>query len=296
MPPKLLLSIFSLLLALTWAKSACAETVVEKVARTGILTVGTRIDLIPYSYVDDKGELVGYSLNILNLLREQMEKDLGREITLQIVEANDVSDRIPKLINGEIDIACDATFTWERDKYVDFSTAYSVSGVKLLVPQNSSLASAESLAGKRIGVVPNTTSQNAIKLFQPQAILVPIASIEDGFKALKEGKIDGLAGDSIVLDGTRQKLAEGGYQLVPNQPYARYGISCMVPENNSTFLNRVNYTIVKFMQGYLIGEAAPVEMVNRWVGSQGIVTIDAKVIQDFFEYHIITHEQIPWEK
>ncbi len=288
------LSLLGMLLALMPAQSSLAETVMEKVARTGVLTTGIRFDLIPYSYVNDRGELDGYSLNLLNLVREEIERQLGKEITLQVVESQDIGDRISQLKSGEIDIACDTVFTWERDKQVDFSVSFSVSGIRLLVPKGSSLGSPESLKGQAIGVLSNTIADDTLKLVQPQAQLVPLSNYEEGITALKTGKIQALAGDSILLDGLRQTSEPDNYQLVPSEPYARYGVACMVPQDNSTFLNLVNYTLVKFMQGYLSGEKGPVEMLERWIGPQGIVTgVSPEAVREFFSYTLMTHEQIP---
>ncbi len=291
---KLSLACLTLLLMLGGAKTSLSETVIEKVARTGVLTVGSRLDLIPYSYINDKEELDGYSLTVVNLIREEIEKQLGKPIKIEIIEAKGVTERIPKLVMGEIDISCDTVFTWERDKFVDFSVSYGISGVRLLVPKNSSLGSAESLEGKRIAIIPQTIIEDTIKLVQPKATLVTVKSFDEGVQALKAEKVDAIAGDTVILDGERQRLGSEGYKLVPQDPYARYGIACMVPEDNSTFLNLVNYSIAKFMQGYLIGDQKYQEMVNRWIGPEGIVNIvKPDAVKEFFEYTIMTREQIP---
>ncbi len=291
---KFSLTLISLLLVLIAAKTSKAETVIEKVARTGVLTVGSRIDLIPYSYIDDQGNLDGYSLQVLNLIREEIETQLDKPVKLQIIEAEGVTERIPKLITGEIDISCDTVFTWGRDKFVDFSVSYSVSGIRLLVPKNSSLGSGESLENKRIGIIPHTITEDTIKLVQPKANLVAMKGINEAIEALKAGQVDAIAGDSLILEGERQRLDGDDYKLVPKDPYARYGVACMVPENNSTFLNLVNYSIVKLMQGYLVGEKEYQEMVNRWIGPEGIVQItNVDLIKDFFNYTIMSREQIP---
>jgi len=86
------------------ASASLAETVVEKVARTGFLTVGTRFDAIPYSYIDDKGELVGYSMDVLERIRKRLETRLGRPVTLQMIEANQPGEKINLIRSGEIDI------------------------------------------------------------------------------------------------------------------------------------------------------------------------------------------------
>ncbi len=290
---KLSIPLLSLLLILTGTKATLAETVMEKVARTGVLTLGINSELIPYSYVNDKGELDGYSMSIVNLVRQQLEKELGKPVTLETVEAKTIADRIPKLLTGEIDIACDTAFTWTRDKYVDFSVSYSITGIRLLVPKNSNLDAPESLIDKRIAVIPNSVGEKAIKLAQPNAKLVPVENIEAGLIALKEGKVDGVAGDSILLDGARQKAGLLDTKLVPQTPFASYGVACMIGQHDPTFLRLVNFSIVGFMENYLAQEKTASGIVDRWLGPNGITIVDPDVIRSFFNYTVITHEQIP---
>jgi polar amino acid transport system substrate-binding protein len=290
---KLSIPLLSLLLILTGTKATLAETVMEKVARTGVLTLGINSELIPYSYVNDKGELDGYSMSIVNLVRQQLEKELGKPVTLETVEAKTIADRIPKLLTGEIDITCDTAFTWTRDKYIDFSVSYSITGIRLLVPKNSNLDAPESLIDKRIAVIPNSVGEKAIKLAQPKAKLVPVENIEAGLIALKEGKVDGVAGDSILLDGARQKAGLLDTKLVPQTPFASYGVACMIGQHDPTFLRLVNFSIVGFMENYLAQEKTASGIVDRWLGPNGITIVDPDVIRSFFNYTVITHEQIP---
>ena len=290
---KLSVPLLSLVLMLVGTKTTLAETVIEKVARTGVLTIGVNSDLIPYSYVNDKGELDGYTMSIVNLIRQQLEKEVGKPVTLDTVEAKTLADRIPKLLTGEIDIACDTPFTWTRDKYVDFSVSYSITGIRLLVPKNSNLDTPESLIDKRIAVIPNTVIEKAIKITQPKATLVPVENLEAGLTALKEGKVDGVAGDSILLDGARQKAGLLDTKLVPKAPFASYGVSCMINQYDPSFLRLINYSIVKLMEGYLAQEKSSSGVVDRWLGPNGITIVDPEVIRNFFNYTVITHEQIP---
>ena len=284
----------SLILTLLLPSSSLAETVIEKVSRTGVLTVGTRIDLIPYVYVNDRQKLVGYSVDIVNLIKEELERQLDKEIVIQTVVEEQFEDRIPQIVNGEVDLACNTAFTWERDKFVDFSVSYGLSGVRLLAKKDSGIDdSPESLVGKQIGIAPYTISESTMKSIQPQATLVPIPDVEGGFKALQSGKIDAIAGDTIILAGIVQRDNPDDYELKPIQPYARYGIACMMPENDSSFRDLVNYSLVKFMQGFVANEKSSTDIIDRWFGYQtGVVEIAPELIRDFFQNIILSHEQI----
>lgn len=275
------------------ASASLAETVVEKVARTGFLTVGTRFDAIPYSYVNDKGELVGYSMDVLERIRKRLETRLGRPVTLQMIEANQPGEKINLIRSGDIDIACSTAFTWERAKVVDFSISYSISGIRILAKKGSNLSTPQSLIGKRIALLPTSAAVDVIKLVQPQATIVTTYStIEEAIEALKTGKIDAIAGDSISLAGTILRDNPKIYEIVPEEALANFGIACMVPENNSTFLDDVNYAIVKMMQDYITNDTATVSQIDRWFGSQGMVPIPPELLKGFFAFKVIEHAQI----
>lgn len=290
---KLVIAALGFLCSLNLSGAAWAETVMEKVARTGVLTAGTRTDFIPLAYVNDKGELVGYSVDILTQIQAQLEKDLGRKIDLQLVSV-DLDQRIPKILNREVDIICDdVSFTWERDRFVDFSLSYGVTGTRILAKKGSNLGTPESLAGKQIGVLENSSNEQVIRLLQPQAKLVKFKTIPAGIAALQEGKIDAFSSDGILLEGTRQTLPNRDtLEVVPKAPYTREGVACMVPENNSTFLNSVNFSIVKLMQGYVVNEPKSVEIIDRWFGKNGIITIDSDLLKNYFQDVINSREQI----
>ena len=292
---KLSLTLLSILLLMLGVKPVVAETIVESVARTGRLVVGTSFDLVPYAYFNQQEELDGYSIDIVKLIQKQLEQELGKTIEVDFVETNNVAETFPKLISGEIDIACNTVFTWERDRYVDFTMRYSLSGIRLLVPAGKA---SDSLADKKIGVPPATFVQDAMKLAYPQATIVAMETLTEGVEALKAGQVDALAGDSVILDGVRQQIAPDDYKIFPQlseKPYARYGVACIVPENNSTFLNIANYAIAKMMEGYLVGNQESLDIVNKWFGPEGVIEIIAPdLIKDFYENMIINHEQIPF--
>ena len=292
---KISITLVSLLLLMVGSKPVVAETVLESIARTGKLVVGTSFDRVPYAYFNQQEELDGYSIDIVKLIQKQLEQELGKTIEVDFVETNNITEALPKLTSGEIDIACNTIFTWERDRYVDFTIRYSLSGIRLLVSVGKT---SDSFADKKIGVPPATFVQDAMKLAYPQATLVPMATLTEGVEALKAGQVDALAGDSVILDGIRQQIAPNKYEIFPQlseKPYARYGVACIVPENNSGFLNIANYAIAKMMEGYLVGDRESLDIVNKWFGPEGVIEIiDPNLIKDFYENTIINHEQIPF--
>ena len=48
----------------------------------------------------------------------------------------------------------------------------------------------------------------------------------------------------------------------------------MVPENNSDFLDTVNYTFYGFMQGFVNNESKYVTIFDRWFGPRGAIPLN----------------------
>ena len=267
-------AVISLLMAMPVlsSQSAIAETVLEKVERTGTLTAGTSKDALPFAYRNESGKLVGYSVDILELITQQLSAELEREIELELV-ALQPKERIPQLKDGEVDIVCDASsFTWKRDREIDFSFSYSSTGTRLLTRRGLDLWDAESLKGKRIGALPKTTNEKSIIAAQPLAEIINFKDRTGAYEALQQGEIDAFASDGILLESWLSNSANPEeFHIVGD--YSREGIACMVAENNSQFLNVVNYTIVEFMQGFLNDKPEYVTIFERWFGSQGALPL-----------------------
>jgi polar amino acid transport system substrate-binding protein len=250
-----------------------ANTVLEKVAKTGVLTVGTSKDAFPFAYQNNKGQLIGYSVDMVKLIEKQLEQELKRPIELKLV-AVDPDERISSLLTSKVDLVCDASsFTWQREQNVDFSVSYGLTGTRLLVKRGSSLWEPESLVGKRIGALAKTTNELSIRKAQPKAQIVILSDRNAGYKALQEGKIDAFASDGILLEGWLQTASNANQFDIVGYSYSEEGIACMLPENNSTFRDTVNYALIRFMQGFLAGKQPYVTTFDRWFGSSGVAPL-----------------------
>lgn len=91
------------------------ESIKEKVK------VGINAEFAPFEYYDEKGNLAGFDIELMNLI--------GKRAGLEIEYINMPFDKlIPAVVNGEITCAISAiTVTKERNSVVDFTTPYLVS-------------------------------------------------------------------------------------------------------------------------------------------------------------------------
>ncbi len=272
-----------------------AETVLERIERTGVIRAGARQDAKPFGYINEQGEWVGYGIDILQLIRERLEKALDKSIELELVEV-DTNNRFDLIMDREIDIECGSTtFTWNRDKYVDFSISYFVTGTQLLVRKGVSIDSPSDLVDKKIGVIEGTTNQAVIQvLLEPNLNLVFVKNHVEGLSKLENGEIDVYVSDGILLEGLRQTAANpDNWEIIPEQPISYESYACMIPENESSWRYMVNSSIMRAIQGLVIEDPEFVNMYNYWFGKDGVIPYPQDVLINHFQGVMNSLEMIP---
>ena len=126
------------------------ESVLEKIQRTGEVTIGHREGSVPFGFYDEAGNWVGFSIDLGGRLVEELEKALGMDITYTKMPVNPKT-RIPLVANRTIDIVMgSSTHTIPRDDTVDFTITFFLTGSQLLVAKGSPIRDFEDLAGKKV--------------------------------------------------------------------------------------------------------------------------------------------------
>ena len=248
------------------AAPVLAETVLEKIGRTGVLTAGTRPTSIPFAFINEKNEWIGFSIDLLEAIRARLEKKLGKPIKLEKKEVSPVT-RIPLVANRTIDVECGSTtYTRGRDETVDFSINFFFTGAQLLVKKGSGIKSLADVAGKRVGVLLQTTGEKALRATQPKADVVTFQDHQAAFLALEQGRIVAIANDGILLAGLAAKAKNPKDYALVGGFFSKDPFSCMVPENDSKWRDFVNHT---FME--LIDNGKYFELYDKWFGERGVI-------------------------
>jgi polar amino acid transport system substrate-binding protein len=271
---------------------ARAETVIERAARTGQISVAGPTNLPPYSFLTNQNQPTGFGIEVAERIAAEVSRYLGKPITVDVQPGNDPVNLFRQVKTGELDLACGAQFTWEREMFVDFTLPFSLSGIRVLTRQGLISGTAASLVGKRVGVVPDSLGDRALKALQPRAVRVPVPGLTEAVGQLAASQLDAVAGDSLLLAAALKRSGAKGYGLVPETPLARYAVGCILPENNSTFRNLANLAVARLLQGYLNDNRADQELVNRWLGPIGLLELPPQLIKDYFQTVLLTHEQI----
>ena len=273
--------------------TARAETSIERAARTGELALGVySVNNPPYVQTNALEALEGYAIDVAGLIAAEVSDYLDKTITVRSEENSDPQALFDQVHVGKLDLICGAQFTWEREMFVDYSMPFALSGIRLLSRLQSIDGRPETISTKRIGVIEGGFAEATIKSLQPAASLTPVASFKDGIAALQAGRIDAMAGDTLLLGSAASAAGFSRAALVPTIPYNRFAVGCVMPENNSTLRNLVNLAVAKMLQGYINGMPSYKTLVNRWLGPESSIGLPEQMIQAYFQSVLLNYEQI----
>jgi glutamate/aspartate transport system substrate-binding protein len=177
----------------------------KKINDTGVVRLGHRTSSPPFAFLDKAGKPIGYSLDLCEIVVEEINKELGREVKVAYLPVTP-ENRIDKVTSGEIDLECGSTTnSLERRNLVAFSPTIFVTGTKLLVRRGSRILNLRDLNGKTIVLTRGTVHEAVVpKLAARQKLDIKFIfgdDHKDSFQLLSSGKADAFANDDVQLYG-----------------------------------------------------------------------------------------------
>ncbi len=247
------------------APPARAETTLEKIERTGTLTIGTRTGSPPFAYVNRSNEWVGFAIDLAEqAILPVIEKKVGKSIKLEKKESTPQT-RIPLLTSNAVDLIAETmTDTRSRRDSVDFSLTYFVTGAQFLVKRGSPIKGIKSIAGKRIAAQQGSTNARIIRERVSTAKLVEFPDQPAAFQALAQGQVEAYTNDGIQLAGLRAKAPRPDeWQIVGEFfSYEPYGMASR--KNDSDFRQLVNLGLMDAIES-----GKYFELYDKWFGPKG---------------------------
>ncbi len=226
-------SVLSAIVCAVLAAPAAAQQLsgtLKKIKDTGTITIGHRESSIPFSYLDDKQQPIGYAMDLCMKIVDAVKADLkmpGLKVQLQPVTS---SNRIPLMQNGTIDLECGSTTnSVERQKQVSFGPTYFVINVTAAVKKNSGINTLADLNGKTISTTSGTTSVPLLKKYQKtqNAEVKEIYGKDhaESFLLMADDRSAAFVMDDILLAGQiANSRSPSDYRIIPEslrqEPYS----------------------------------------------------------------------------
>ena len=200
-------------------------------AAGGVLVMATNAEFPPYEF-HDGGDIVGIDAEIAKAIADE----LGMELEIEDIAFDSI---IPEITSGKADMGlAGMTVTEDRKQSVDFTDTYAKASQKIIVKEDSAIASPDDLTGVIVGVQQGTTGD--IYVSDLEADGTTVERYNKGFEAvqaLSQGKID-----AVVIDGEPAKTCvaqtEGLKILEESFTDEEYAIA--VKKGNTELLEKIN--------------------------------------------------------
>jgi ABC-type amino acid transport substrate-binding protein len=195
---------FAAPLALIMVAISCEASAgtIDRIRQDKVIRIAYRTDAAPFSYKDRLGEPAGFMVDLCRAVAKNLTQQLSLpSLSVSYVTVTAV-DRFEAIQQNKADLLCEPTSTTlSRRAVVDFSIATFVDGASLMIgldgPDNL-----QALAGRKIGVLAGTTTEEGLHSLGSAGIMADITPVKthaEGLAMLDDGKISAYFADRSIL-------------------------------------------------------------------------------------------------
>ena len=195
------------------------EGTLKKIKDGGSITIGHRDASIPFSYYDDKQQVIGYAVDLCLKIVDAVKADLKMpklDVKYQLVTS---ANRIPLMANGTIDLECGSTTNnIPRQEQVWFTMTHFVTANRWIAKKSSNIKTLADLKGKTIVSTAGSTNIKQItEINAAQNLGMNIISANghpEAFQMVETGRAVAFVMDDILLASlAAQSRAPGDYAI-----------------------------------------------------------------------------------
>lgn len=240
-----------------------------KLKSTGQINVAVSRDSLPFSAINDKGELGGYSVDLCKRVIAHLAVAAG----VPDLKANwilgSVTERVAMIASGKADLDCaNTTATLTRMQEVDFSSLVFIESGGVLVKEGGPIQKFVDLSGRNVGVIAGTTTEARLEALlhekQVNAKLTRVKDGNEGIAMLGSGALDAFASDKLKLVGLALQTRDPkAFTLLPDD-ISLEPLAFALPRGDSAFRLEVNRALTRI---YVGGEIDPI--FGQWMAPLG---------------------------
>jgi glutamate/aspartate transport system substrate-binding protein len=229
-----------------------------KIRDTGVVTIGYRPDAIPFAYLDENKQPIGYGIDICREIVRLMERDLKRPLRIAFVEVS-ARTRFDIVNSGKADMECGTTINDPvRRKTSDYSMPYQFSGPRFLVRSESKIRAIQDLVGRRISIVPGTNSVPLLKQrieggVLPGATLVEYKSYDEAREAVERGEVEAFATIDVLLAAQRAKAKDPSKLVIVGSFLVLEPIAIVLRKGDAEYKKTVDRHLAALMLDGVVG-------------------------------------------
>lgn len=215
------------------------------------LKFGTNAEFPPFEFVSNKGGVIGEFDGIDMAMAKQIAEDNGMTPEINNMEFDSL---LVALQNGQLDaVIAGMTVTDERKESVDFSNPYYTATQVMIVKEDSEIAKASDMEGKKIAVIQGYTGETVVS---------DLGYAYEAFKKGTDAIMELMNGktDVVVIDkATAEKYIkdnEGIKAVEDSEAFEAEEYAVAVAKGNTELLEKINASIEKMIADGTVNELA----------------------------------------
>ena len=241
------------------AGSAQAASTLEKVAQSGVITVGYQ-DAPPFSYLDDGKSPIGYSIDLCMKVIEAVKREARRpDLTIKYVQLTPDTN-LAAIADGEVDLECANTSnTLDKRKIVAFTIPTYISSTRLMTDRSSGINSVFDLTRSKLSVltVKGSRGDRIFQSMKADGVLknksVPVESYKAAYAALEGNKGEAFIMDDVTLYSMRAASKNPDNYIITRDPISVDSFSIVFRKGDAAFKKIVDAEITRIISQGEIG-------------------------------------------
>jgi polar amino acid transport system substrate-binding protein len=201
-----------------------------------VYVVGTDAAYAPFESQNEKGEIVGFDIDVVNAVA----KKAGIEVKFVNTPWEGIFNN---LAQGDRDIIVSAvTITDERKQTMDFSNPYFDAYQLIAVKANSKISKFDDLKKLKVGVQTGTTGDEVVSKLQGKtsANIKRFESTPLALKELEAGGVDAVVADNGVVVNYVTNNVGSKFKTVSDKAFAPEQYGLVVKKGNADLLGKLN--------------------------------------------------------
>lgn len=184
------------------ATTGSETTVADGEAATQTLRIATESTYKPLSYTDADGKLIGFEIDLMNALCEEMKAECK-------ISSQEWDGLIPGLQAQKFDaVIAGMSITPDRLEVVDFTDPYFNSGVIFVAKKGDDISLDSDLTGVNVGAQRSTVSSQYLEEHHPGANINMYDTQENAYLDLMSGRTRAILSDKVIA--VNWLTSEGG--------------------------------------------------------------------------------------
>ncbi len=237
---------------------------IDKIRETHEIVIAHRDASIPFSYLDDRKQPIGYAMDLCTKIVSALERELKiPTITVRYLPVTSAT-RISAIADGLASMECGSTTnTAERRKKVDYTIAHFISASRLLVRTDAGINTLEDLQGKTVVSTKGTTNIKTLERVSKERVLrLKVVEAQDhaeGFSMVANKQASAFAMDDVLLYGLRANSGQPESFKVIGKSMSIEPYAIVLPKGDVAFKRLVDAEMRRII---LSGEIKP--LYRKW--------------------------------